>query len=605
MNIKKELKRQILLEIREQKIIQEEKENLDKDEMIYRMATVMRQEIPDMLATHEEYSLKFDFADYKELSKAFYDETVDWFSGDVGVGDDEIQYNNNTILAFLKIAIKKYPLGTKFLLYRYNKEVKEKEGEIDQEEVSLLLERRIGKIIRKIIRDFEVINRLSFVDGAYKGNLKLKYKDIDKVVYQINNVDNRDKGWREGEKRNRQLARKRHFNPKENLLDKLSGYVKRPGNPWYYIHMTDIEGSADMMFNPSSRYNTPLGVYSYPLSQEIFSQIKRGRLPFRGHAKYMLIFKPEDNFQNLIFHIGKDEVKDETLARLKSMFGRQKEVDFRTDDFMSYINHYIVENGIDMSSVFAHPNNVERCLKKLFIENKEQFKDSYSEFGTPHSDIVYSDLLDFIKEYYKFYDFVSEFLETKIISEKEIFEFYQFISNFYLLFEDVMTYFWDKINQIISFAKYTQEIAILRPLMTTEFGIVLSSTKKEIEKAQHFAKLLGNQKKNIRGIIQSGREYFIDKVGANPEDTKIMDLWSLSRGLSTSSFNWSKILTELGFFAFHDHGEGIIHLAEKEQAVFFVPRYLETIELIENPIRYISTSSFGWSKILTERDLYK
>ena len=51
--------------------------------------------------------------------------------------------------------------------------------------------------------------------------------------------------------------------------------------------------------NPQSKYNTPLGVYSYPLTKEYYSKLITNTLPFAGNKQYINLFSISDKTNNL------------------------------------------------------------------------------------------------------------------------------------------------------------------------------------------------------------------------------------------------------------------------------------------------------------------
>jgi len=84
--------------------------------------------------------------------------------------------------------------------------------------------------------------------------------------------------------------------------------------------------------NPSSQYNTPYGIYSYPLNQSIFRQLADGTLPFAQNEPYILLFKvmeelpliytsqdiPDDEYKEYIQKLFSDEMlESEREARYK------------------------------------------------------------------------------------------------------------------------------------------------------------------------------------------------------------------------------------------------------------------------------------------------
>jgi hypothetical protein len=84
--------------------------------------------------------------------------------------------------------------------------------------------------------------------------------------------------------------------------------------------------------NPSSQYNTPYGIYSYPLNQSIFRQLADGTLPFAQNEPYILLFKvmeglpliytsqdiPDDEYKEYVEKLFSDEMlESEREARYK------------------------------------------------------------------------------------------------------------------------------------------------------------------------------------------------------------------------------------------------------------------------------------------------
>jgi len=70
--------------------------------------------------------------------------------------------------------------------------------------------------------------------------------------------------------------------------------------------------------NPTSTYNTPFGIYAFPLTQEIFSQLKDGTLPFAQNEPYILIFKPAENLP--LIYTSQDIPDDEFAEYVEKLF---------------------------------------------------------------------------------------------------------------------------------------------------------------------------------------------------------------------------------------------------------------------------------------------
>jgi hypothetical protein len=122
--------------------------------------------------------------------------------------------------------------------------------------------------------------------------------------------------------RTRWKQEKVEFDPLANL--------KRWVDKGCFFSMTHVN---KLGINPQSHYDTPLGIYAYPLNQEFYDMLVLKQLPFQMEAPYIQIFipKPNANIINLDF----DEQKfDELYSILK------KEVDGWTGDSKYFENIY-------------------------------------------------------------------------------------------------------------------------------------------------------------------------------------------------------------------------------------------------------------------------
>jgi hypothetical protein len=72
----------------------------------------------------------------------------------------------------------------------------------------------------------------------------------------------------------------------EDAVTTLKQYVDKN----LFFHMTydyNLQG-----LNINTEYNTPIGIYTYPLTKEFFENIMSNNLPFAGNRKYIIIYKP-------------------------------------------------------------------------------------------------------------------------------------------------------------------------------------------------------------------------------------------------------------------------------------------------------------------------
>ncbi len=78
-----------------------------------------------------------------------------------------------------------------------------------------------------------------------------------------------------------------------SMVDQLASYIEEDsdGIPVSYITFTSLN---KLGINPRSEHNTPNGIYTYPLTPEIFAQLKSGTLPYAQDQAYVSLVQPQD-----------------------------------------------------------------------------------------------------------------------------------------------------------------------------------------------------------------------------------------------------------------------------------------------------------------------
>ena len=71
----------------------------------------------------------------------------------------------------------------------------------------------------------------------------------------------------------------------------LEGYISDSDVPKYFMQFSDTN---KLGINPKSKYNTPLGIYSYPITEEMIEKFEIGKLPFAQGRKNIIIFKAQN-----------------------------------------------------------------------------------------------------------------------------------------------------------------------------------------------------------------------------------------------------------------------------------------------------------------------
>jgi len=106
-------------------------------------------------------------------------------------------------------------------------------------------------------------------------------------------------------------------NPEQNpKLDPVA-VVEKYNNSGYYMSYTAID---KLGINPRSNYNTPIGIYSYPIIDRVISGIitsnKMSSVPYMGEAPYVWIFKPKNPDRGLIIDDYNDSDYSDDVSKL-------------------------------------------------------------------------------------------------------------------------------------------------------------------------------------------------------------------------------------------------------------------------------------------------
>lgn len=106
-----------------------------------------------------------------------------------------------------------------------------------------------------------------------------------------------------------------------SAVDELSPYVDQPN---MFISLVNVNklGINPRPIDPT----TPVGIYGYPLTTEIYHSLCAKTLPFAGQRNYICLFKASGNILNLGRYTDSD--LDNDLSKMIEMFANQLEGDF-------------------------------------------------------------------------------------------------------------------------------------------------------------------------------------------------------------------------------------------------------------------------------------
>jgi len=114
----------------------------------------------------------------------------------------------------------------------------------------------------------------------------------------------------------------------QRVPEKMNKYLSDDNEPKFFMQFSYIN---KLGINPRSDWKTPLGIYSYPITTNLLSQFKKGRLPFAQDRKFIIVFSirpgtkiyntspdtlegkdeagiPEEEYENLLIKIFSKEM---------------------------------------------------------------------------------------------------------------------------------------------------------------------------------------------------------------------------------------------------------------------------------------------------------
>jgi len=100
----------------------------------------------------------------------------------------------------------------------------------------------------------------------------------------------------------------------EDSIKTLNKYKNKPG---FFMHFTDVH---KLGINPKSNFNTPLGIYGYPITDILIEQYEKSYLPFAGDRKYIVIFRMKEwTTFNQESSVVTEEILLETVNKVKEL----------------------------------------------------------------------------------------------------------------------------------------------------------------------------------------------------------------------------------------------------------------------------------------------
>lgn len=312
-----------------------------------------------------------------------------------------------------------------------------------------------------------------------------------------------------------------------------------------YISFTQID---KIGINPQSDYNTPIGIYTYPL-REIWKEFDHFgthggtiKVPFAGNSPYVwLLKKTTSKFIDDMYSDYGSKDYDNDMNKLRKMyknheFPMQKvAVDKEIKELQKSIDVNIPTKILNANITYNNKiDAIVKTNKEIEIEMKKYPKASQSG-------------ADMIK-----------------VNKKEI-----------------------------------EKIEKMKSIIITKFEAWIESYQKDLEDLKKEAKYLSN----IDNIIDTGTKKSRDNnaVSAFWNVTKMVSALQ-SRGSGTVL--WNKLLRQLGYDGFADKsGKGIIHPSEPMQAIFLTTKGFKVVKKLNNHLKFVYLNKVNFNKLIQDETI--
>jgi hypothetical protein len=341
-----------------------------------------------------------------------------------------------------------------------------------------------------------------------------------------------------------------------STAEQLEKYVAKDfTKPEYYMQFSNVN---KLGINPKSGYRTPLGIYSYPVTKQIYNLFINGRLPFAQDRKYIIVFKPRED-KNIIVSLGKKN-----------------------------------NGGLDDK---AYAEAIENLLSKELADGETR-RDAYVVFRrfTQGEGFKPEQIDEIAATYTRKEDFVQ-----KVYKNRAIIQFTELIADEFLNekpYGEVPSYekMLDRIKKNWSWAVgdsyFTKDVKNLQKDFTEEDyrkfvdWLDTQDLSPELSAEVNLKKLtdyLNYDPTNSAEAIQQ-TQYWTNLKDDARSKTNLGLIWALSYRMQNNPRVWRTLFQKhLGIDGVVDAGgEGLIHLSEKIQAVFFSKDAVEQVTTIRN-----------------------
>lgn len=163
-------------------------------------------------------------------------------------------------------------------------------------------------------------------------------------------------------------------------LEAIKSFIGSPENPKFFFTMTEIN---KIGINPKSRFNTPLGVFAYPLTEQYYDKLISNSLPYVKNAPYINVFTTSTSLINIANYSQSDLKRD--TSTLKEAYGVTD--DFIKDSFnTANLDNLIISKMWNLTRLMGleKKDDVEKKIKPSILHWNKILRDlGYVGFYDP------------------------------------------------------------------------------------------------------------------------------------------------------------------------------------------------------------------------------
>ncbi len=125
--------------------------------------------------------------------------------------------------------------------------------------------------------------------------------------------------------------------------------------------------------NPRSKFNTPIGIYSYPLSETIYNQLKTGQLPFAAESPFIMLFKPTTDLP--VIYTSEDVPDDEYGDYVAKLFSQETIDNEQAVQLMKIGDSFAAKKNLEYKKYLEKQDLLDRMGVSYLIQGQEEMEE--------------------------------------------------------------------------------------------------------------------------------------------------------------------------------------------------------------------------------------